>query len=122
MTNEKTDLFIMIEDMWKEDSKIDIFNLHTESTKIPQLHGKYYEIHTKIYNERRYNHWLVTLNSNLTLHSINPTPFLSKNVGMMIFINSMIENEDELLISGGIEDNQNFIWPVSKSRLVRFIR
>ena len=40
MTNEKTDLFIMIEDMWKEDSKIDIFNLHTESTKIPQLHGK----------------------------------------------------------------------------------
>ena len=53
MTNEKTDLFIMIEDMWKEDSKIDIFNLHTESTKIPQLHGKYYEIHTKIYKLRK---------------------------------------------------------------------
>lgn len=81
-----------------------------------------YLIHTKIYNERKYNHWAVVLNSDLSFHSINPTPFISKNVGMMMFINSMIESGDELLISGGIEDNQNFIWPISKSRLERFIR
>lgn len=49
MTQEKTDLFLIIEEMWKEDSKINIDNLHHESIKIPQLHGKYYEIQTKVY-------------------------------------------------------------------------
>ena len=29
---------------WEEDSKIDEDNLHTESTKIPSLHAKYYKI------------------------------------------------------------------------------
>ena len=29
---------------WEEDSKIDEDNLHTESTKIPSLHAKYYRI------------------------------------------------------------------------------
>jgi hypothetical protein len=33
-----------IEDMWKQDSVIDPDNLHQEAIKIPQLHGKYYEI------------------------------------------------------------------------------
>ena len=30
--------------LWEEDSKIDEDNLHTESTKIPSLHAKYYKI------------------------------------------------------------------------------
>ena len=29
---------------WEEDSKIDDDNLHSESTKIPSLHAKYYRI------------------------------------------------------------------------------
>ena len=29
---------------WEEDSKIDEDNLHTESTRIPSLHAKYYKI------------------------------------------------------------------------------
>ena len=29
---------------WEEDSKIDEDNLHSESTKIPSLHAKYYRI------------------------------------------------------------------------------
>ena len=53
MTQEKSDLFLLIEEMWKEDSKLDIDNLHTESIKIPQLHGKYYEIQTKIYKLKK---------------------------------------------------------------------
>ena len=53
MTQEKSDLFLLIENMWKEDSKIDIDNLHHESIKIPQLHGKYYEIQTKIYKLKK---------------------------------------------------------------------
>lgn len=53
MTQEKSDLFLLIEEMWREDSKLDIDNLHTESVKIPQLHGKYYEIQTKIYKLKK---------------------------------------------------------------------
>ena len=33
-----------IQSLWEEDSKIDEDNLHTESTKIPSLHAKYYRI------------------------------------------------------------------------------
>lgn len=37
-----------IQMMWEEDSKIDEDNLHTESTKIPSLHAKYYKIFNNI--------------------------------------------------------------------------
>jgi len=30
--------------LWEEDSKIDEDNLHTESTRVPSLHAKYYKI------------------------------------------------------------------------------
>ena len=33
-----------IQSLWEEDSKIDEDELHTESTKIPSLHAKYYRI------------------------------------------------------------------------------
>jgi antirestriction protein len=33
-----------IQTLWEEDSKIDEDELHTESTKIPSLHAKYYKI------------------------------------------------------------------------------
>ena len=33
-----------IQTLWEEDSKIDEDELHTESTKIPSLHAKYYRI------------------------------------------------------------------------------
>jgi hypothetical protein len=33
-----------IEQMWREDAVIDPDNLHQEAIKIPQLHGKYYQI------------------------------------------------------------------------------
>ena len=33
-----------IQSMWQEDCKIDIYNMHEESIKVPQLHSKYHEI------------------------------------------------------------------------------
>ena len=33
-----------IQTLWEEDSKIDEDELHTESTKVPSLHAKYYRI------------------------------------------------------------------------------
>jgi antirestriction protein len=37
-----------IQELWEEDSKIDEDNLHTESTKIPSLHAKYYKIFNNV--------------------------------------------------------------------------
>jgi hypothetical protein len=37
-----------IQEMWKEDAKIDPDDLHNESLKIPELHAKYYEIYSNL--------------------------------------------------------------------------
>ena len=37
-----------IQEMWREDAKIDPDDLHNESLKIPELHAKYYEIFTNL--------------------------------------------------------------------------
>ena len=37
-----------IQTLWKEDSQIDNDNLHGESTRIPTLHTKYYQILNKM--------------------------------------------------------------------------
>tara|TARA_Y100001933_G_C18656197_1_gene420740 strand:+ start:46 stop:474 length:429 start_codon:yes stop_codon:yes gene_type:complete len=37
-----------IQTLWKEDSQIDEDNLHGESTRIPTLHAKYYQILNKM--------------------------------------------------------------------------
>ena len=37
-----------IQNMWEKDSKIDIDNLHTESTNIPVLHAKYFDLYNTI--------------------------------------------------------------------------
>ena len=42
-----------IQEMWTKDAKIDMDNLHTESTNIPSLHAKYFEIYNNIYLLRK---------------------------------------------------------------------
>ena len=37
-----------IQSLWSEDSKLDPDNLHTESTRIPAIHAKYYKILNRI--------------------------------------------------------------------------
>lgn len=37
-----------IQEMWKEDSEINIDDLHNEALKVPYLHSKYYEIYNNI--------------------------------------------------------------------------
>lgn len=37
-----------IKALWREDSKIDIDNLHEESLRIPCLHSKYYDIYVNV--------------------------------------------------------------------------
>lgn len=37
-----------IQKMWEKDAHIDMDNLHNESTKVPVLHAKYYEIYNNV--------------------------------------------------------------------------
>jgi hypothetical protein len=37
-----------IQQMWEKDAHIDMDNLHTESTSIPLLHAKYFEIYNNV--------------------------------------------------------------------------
>ena len=43
----------MNQKMWEQDSKIDMDNLHTESTNIPGLHAKYFELYNTIFLLRK---------------------------------------------------------------------
>jgi len=43
----------MIQKMWEQDSKIDMDNLHTESTNIPILHAKYFDLYNTIFLLRK---------------------------------------------------------------------
>ena len=43
----------VIQGMWEKDSKIDMDNLHTESTNIPTLHAKYFEMYNTIFLLRK---------------------------------------------------------------------
>jgi len=38
---------------WEKDSKLDMDNLHTESTNIPSLHAKYFEMYNTIFLMRK---------------------------------------------------------------------
>ena len=42
-----------LQEMWEKDAKIDMDNLHTESTNIPTLHAKYFELYNTIFLMRK---------------------------------------------------------------------
>ena len=42
-----------LQEAWEKDSKIDMDNLHTESTNIPTLHAKYFEMYNTIFLMRK---------------------------------------------------------------------
>lgn len=81
-----------------------------------------YFIHTKIYNDRRYNHYAVLLDQDLKPIKLVSEPIIKKFVpyGLM-FVSSVIETKQHLVFTGGIEDNSNFIWELSKDRIFRLL-
>ena len=42
-----------LQEMWEKDSKIDMDNLHTESTNVPTLHAKYFEMYNTIFSTKK---------------------------------------------------------------------
>ena len=85
---------------------------------IEALEAYVYLIHTKLYEKRSYNHFVVCLDSDLKLKALNPIPFISSHVGHgLMFVTTMIVSDDKCIICGGVEDNQNFIWEIPFARL-----
>ena len=82
-----------------------------------------YFIHTKFYNERRYNHYAVILDSNLNPIKFVKEPIIKKFVPHgLLFVSSVIETNDYLVFTGGVEDNSNFTWELSKGHLFKLMK
>ena len=81
-----------------------------------------YFIHTKFYNERKYNHYAVLLDLDLNPIKLISEPVIKKYVPYgLLFISSVIETNDYLVFTGGIEDNTNFIWELSKDHIFKLL-
>lgn len=81
-----------------------------------------YFIHTKIYNIGKYNHYLVLLNNDLTPFKLITEPLIKDLVPYsLMFVSSAIDDGDYITFSGGIGDNSNFIWSLSKDQIYKFI-
>jgi len=72
-----------------------------------------YLIHTKLYDEKRYNHYLVYLDVHLDIVKVSDKPTFSNYINFdYFFISTMIRNGDDIIISGGVSDKDNFIWKI----------
>lgn len=81
-----------------------------------------YFIHTKFYSERKYNHYAVVLDKNMIPIKFCGRPIIHKLIPYdLFFVSSVIENGDYLVFSGGISDNTNFIWELSKEHIFKII-
>jgi mannosyltransferase OCH1-like enzyme len=81
-----------------------------------------YFVHTRNYNEQKYNHYAVLLDQNLTPIKLLDEPVIKKytNYGLM-FVSSVVETEDYLVFTGGVHDNTNFVWQLSKSYIFKLL-
>jgi len=82
-----------------------------------------YMIHTKLYSERKYNHWLVMLDSDFNFIKISSVPFINKHIGYgLFFVMTMLDTQDTVTLSGGLEDFQNWVWQIPKSKLTQLLQ
>jgi hypothetical protein len=89
---------------------------------LQELNSYLYFIHTKIYNEKKYNHYAVLLDKNLIPTKFLSEPVISKFVpDELMFVSSVLESEEHLIFSGGIFDNLNFIWKLSKNQILHHL-
>lgn len=72
-----------------------------------------YLVHTKLYQDRAYNHYAVKLDKDLNLIDISYKPVITSKIPYgLFFISTWIRKGDHLIISGGLEDNKNWIWQI----------
>jgi mannosyltransferase OCH1-like enzyme len=81
-----------------------------------------YFIHTKFYSEKKYNHYAVILDKNMLPIKFCTRPIIHKLIPYdLLFVSSVVEVGDHLVFSGGISDNANFIWQLSKEHIFKII-
>lgn len=74
-----------------------------------------YLIHTKCYEKRKYNHYLILLGRDLKPIKFCKRPLINEHSqDSLFFVSSMIFEKDYVTISGGVGDNENFIWQLSR--------
>lgn len=81
-----------------------------------------YFVHTRNYNEQKYNHYAILLNEDLIPIKLLDEPVIKKytNYGLM-FVSSVVETEDYLVFTGGVQDNTNFVWQLSKNYIFKLM-
>lgn len=84
----------------------------------------FYLIHTRNYSDRTYNHYGICLNENLIPTEMFTTPVFKSSLidYRLFFIMTMLDTGTHLVFSGGIEDNTNFVWEISKEKLFKKIK
>jgi len=81
-----------------------------------------YFVHTKLYAERKYNHYAVVLDQDLLPVAFCRRPIIHKYASQSLcFVSSVVETEDYLVFSGGVDDARNFIWELSKEAVYETI-
>jgi mannosyltransferase OCH1-like enzyme len=81
-----------------------------------------YVVHTRSYSQSKYNHYAILLDKNLNPIKLCERPIISKYLEYgLCFVNSVLENKDYLIFSGGLEDNKNFVWQLSKNQIFKKI-
>ena len=82
-----------------------------------------YFIHTKIYNERKYNHYAVLLNKQLMPIFLLPEPIIKKYLDYpLLFVSSVVETDDYFIFNGGVDDKSIFIWELSKYQILKKLK
>ena len=87
---------------------------------LEEIESWVYLIHTKIYDKKRYNHYAVFLDKDLNIKTISNKPFLSSHINYdYFFVSSMLDDNNYVIISGGLSDFHNFTWKIPKSLLLK---
>lgn len=81
-----------------------------------------YFVHTRNYNEQKYNHYAILLDENLIPIKLLDEPIIKKYTNYeLMFVSSVIETEDYLVFTGGVQDNTNFVWQLSKNYIFKLM-
>lgn len=80
-----------------------------------------YLIHTKQYHTKKYNHYAVILNKELMPVELYECPLFNGETMPyeLFFITTMCETDNYFIFSGGINDDTNFVWEISKTKLYK---
>ena len=82
-------------------------------------------MHTRNYRDKTYNHYIALLDQNLEPKSICFEPIAHEYWPYrLVFLNSLeiLEEENKILISGGLHDKENFIARLDYDKFINWCK